>query len=331
MMAEEVEAEPESEPGAESVRGFEGAPVTGALFVTNSAVFAAQIWLAGDWRYLGTGVPDGLLRKLGANASLWTIADTRLETLVTSLFLHASLVHLAVNLFILYQVGRQLEAWIGSARFFTLYLASGIAASASSAIWGRIFGQTLSVGASGAICGLIAAGLVGTVRTDGLKSKGALRMAFLFAVLVVTPIVARYLHRDTVQTDNAAHVGGALAGVVIALIWRLDVDYGTRGTNLVVGACMALVALSGAVLWLRNSSDPYLFLDLRQRVEAARDAFYDGRCEEARDAMRRAIAMDPRNFNLQQDSTRIDLQCADAWGDERARPLPSGSADHGRR
>src|SRR5579863_6361147 len=100
---EAVAAEPkvdEAKPGGDDdePRGFERSPVTGALFATNIAVFAAQLWLAGDFRsYAVYGIPSAILRRLGANASLWTIADTRIETLVTSCFLHASLFHLTLN------------------------------------------------------------------------------------------------------------------------------------------------------------------------------------------------------------------------------------------
>src|SRR5207302_1269252 len=67
-------------------RGFRGAPVTAALFMTNIGVFAAEIYLAGDWRWAIAREEvdqrrwDHILRWLGANASLWTIADSRFET-----------------------------------------------------------------------------------------------------------------------------------------------------------------------------------------------------------------------------------------------------------
>ena len=96
-------------------RGFTGAPVTGALIAVNVGVFAAQVYLAGGWSYL-RGMPDGVLRWLGANASLWTISDTRLETLVTSCFLHSSILHLFINMLVLWQVGPLLERAIGSAQ-----------------------------------------------------------------------------------------------------------------------------------------------------------------------------------------------------------------------
>src|SRR5262249_57931043 len=107
----DAETAPDSDAEEATGQGFAGAPVTAALFMTNIGVYVAEAWLAPDWRWAIAGPDpsdqrkwDHLLRWLGANASLWTIADNRLETLVTSCFLHASLLHLALNLLILHQV-----------------------------------------------------------------------------------------------------------------------------------------------------------------------------------------------------------------------------------
>src|SRR5688500_8586139 len=125
-------------------RGLANAPMTGALIATNIGVFVAQVFLAGSPRFaLGGGagqdanVWSAVLRWLGANHSTFTIADNRLETLVTSCFLHGSALHLAFNMVVLYQVGPFLERAVGRARFLPLYLGAGIAGSAVSAIAGR--------------------------------------------------------------------------------------------------------------------------------------------------------------------------------------------------
>jgi hypothetical protein len=101
-------------------RGLANAPMTGALIATNIGVFVAQVFLAGSPRFaLGGGaghdanVWSAVLRWLGANHSTFTIADNRLETLVTSCFLHGSALHLAFNMVVLYQVGPFLERAVG--------------------------------------------------------------------------------------------------------------------------------------------------------------------------------------------------------------------------
>lgn len=292
----------------DAARGLEGAPVTAALFASLIGVFVAQIALSGHPRY-ALGIPEGVLRWLGANASLWTIADTRLETLVTSCFLHASVLHLGLNLLPLYQVGRLVERSIGPARFLPLFLASGIAGSATSAIWGRFFGQTLSVGASGAICGLIGAAIVIGVRTEGWRSELAIRMGLWLAILLLIPL-ARYLRGDFVQIDNAAHVGGAAAGVVVAMTWRRGFEHAKRAERRIVAACVALVLLCAGVVHVRDRTDPYLFLDVEGRMRAALDALRGGRCDRARAAMDRAVSMDRKNRAIRALSDEVARECS---------------------
>ena len=81
---------------AEVARGFTGAPVSAALLAANIGVFAAQIILAGHAKY-ALSMPDAVLRWLGANASLRTIADNRFGKLLTSAFLHRSVLHHALH------------------------------------------------------------------------------------------------------------------------------------------------------------------------------------------------------------------------------------------
>jgi rhomboid protease GluP len=296
-------------------RGFRGAPVTAALFAANIGIFAAQVALAGDLRFaLGSddrGRWDYILRWLGANASLWTIADSRFETLVTSVFLHASILHLALNLVLLYQVGRIVERSIGSARFFPLYLAAGIVGSAASAIWGRFFGQAVSVGASGAICGLVGAAIVIGLRTEGVKSELSRVMMVWLGVLLLIGVV-KHLRGDVVQVDNAAHVGGALAGMIVSATWERGYAYSARGRAAILAACVALVLASGLVVYVRDRTDPYLFLDVEGRTRVALEALGAHRCDRAHSAIRRAMSMDRKNRALQALDDEIAQECAGA-------------------
>lgn len=318
MTEENAESPPASAPkeappsyveeNAEIARGFTNAPVAGALFAANLGVFLAQVFLTRSPTYLWRSFPDGLMRWLGANASLWTIADNRFETLVTSCFLHGSILHLGMNLFLLWQLGPLLERAIGSARFFTLYLAAGIAGSAASAIWGRFFGQTLSFGASGALCGLVAATLVVAVRTEGWKSELTVHMARWLGIILLIGLI-RTLRPDISQIDNAAHIGGAAAGAVIAIAWERGVAYSKRTAQALIGGCVALVLASSALVYVRNKTDPYAFLDVQGRVDAAFAAANRGDCERAHEAMRRAVQMDPTSRQLRAYSERAELDC----------------------
>lgn len=305
-------------------KGLANAPMTGALIATNIGVFVAQVFLAGSPRFaLGAGPGDdanvwtNVLRWLGANHSTFTIADNRLETLVTSCFLHGSALHLAFNMVVLYQVGPFLERAVGRARFLPLYLGAGICASAVSAISGRFLGATLSVGASGNICGLIGAVLVLGARTQGWRGPLARQMAIWLAILFLLGF-ARNMQNQNVQQiglvhvniDNAAHLGGTIGGIVIAATWERGRKYGARAQNIIVAACVALVAISGITVYVRDRTDPYLFMDVEQRYNAAVSAINAGRCEKAQNAIRRARQMDPANNHLRAHAEQIDRECA---------------------
>jgi rhomboid protease GluP len=302
---------------AEIARGFTNAPVAGALLATNIGVFLGQVFLSGDWHY-ALGMPDKVLRWLGANASLWTIADNRFETLIASCFLHGSILHLALNMLLLWQVGPLLERAIGSARFLPLYLASGIVASASSAIWGRFFGQTVSVGASGALCGLVAAAMVVGVRTEGWKSELTVGMGRWLGLIVLVGLI-RAFKPGIAQIDKAAHIGGAIAGGIIALTWERGFAYSLRAQQAILAACVGLVIASGAVVFVRNRTDPYLYMDVDERMKAAEAALHNSHCHRARDALERAMQMDQRNGYLRRFREELDRECSDPDSD---RPSP---------
>jgi rhomboid protease GluP len=293
----------------ESSRGLWGAPMTSSLIAVNVGVFAALVWLARSPSAV-VSVPSDVLRWLGGNHALWTIADSRIETLVTSVFLHGSLLHLGFNLLVLWQVGPFLERAVGPARFLPLYVGAGIAGSACSAIWGRFVGPALSVGASGAVCGLIGAVLVLGIRTQGWKGPLAKQMGAWLGFLLLFGL-AKNLQGGYVQVDNAAHVGGALAGVVIAASWKRGYVYASNVARAVVFATIGLVLASGAVVYVRDRTDPYLFLDHQERLKVAMEALRAGRCDRARTAVERAIRMDPKNLGVQRLRVDIEQECTE--------------------
>src|SRR5262249_49950217 len=86
------------------------------------------------------------------------VADGAWWQLITSPFPHVALLHIAFNMFALYVLGPQLELAIGRARFLTLYLLSALAASAL--VYWAAPEQQATVGASGAIFGLMGGLLV---------------------------------------------------------------------------------------------------------------------------------------------------------------------------
>lgn len=129
--------------------------------------------------------------------------------LLTSIFLHGGIMHLAANMYGLLFVGIFLEPRIGKTKFTIIYLISGILASIASIWW---HDATVSVGASGAIFGLY--GLFLALMLTKVYPK-----EFSKALLVSTLVFVGFnlLYGLTGGIDNAAHIGGLLSGFIIGL------------------------------------------------------------------------------------------------------------------
>lgn len=130
--------------------------------------------------------------------------------LLTSTFLHANLFHLVSNVLALWLIGRALEALVPRWQVVVAYLLSGLAGGLASWWWAP---TTPSIGASGAIMGLAGFLVVLGARQRGVMPQRDFANAVLMCLLnsgVYGLVVARI--------DSAAHVGGALAGALIAWI-----------------------------------------------------------------------------------------------------------------
>jgi len=209
--------------------------VTQAIFGLNVAVFVAML------------LPGGQeIGALGANYGPATIGGEWWR-LLTCVFIHGGLLHIAFNMWCLWDLGRLAESVYGHWTFAAVYLITGLAASL-----GSLFKNpgVLSVGASGAIFGiagaLVASFYLGEFSLPRAAITGTLRSVVMFVGynLFFGAIIA--------HTDNAAHIGGLLMGLLLgALIARVAPqgdDVGRRVSVLLVGI---LLVLAGAV-WLRH-------------------------------------------------------------------------------
>lgn len=182
-------------------------PVITVLFlVINIVIFVIQelflteemaVWLYANGALYGTAVLEG----------------GQYYRLFSSMFLHFDSEHLMNNMMILFLIGSRLERQMGKVRYVIVYFLTGILAGIAS-IGYNILQERLviSVGASGAVFGLVGA-LVWVViahrgRVQGLTG----RQMLVFAA------VSLYGGFANPQTDNAAHVGGLLAGLFLALL-----------------------------------------------------------------------------------------------------------------
>jgi rhomboid protease GluP len=259
---------------------LDGSPVTRALISLNLAVFLMEAALA---RSLSDVTPR-LALELGASYGLATIGEMRWETLVTACFLHAGLIHLLVNMVVLWNAGPLAERTVGSARLAAVFLLAGVVGNGAGVAVGwfeRSGASYPMLGASGAISGLIAAALVMAWRSAGYRHRLTQALAAWLGVIVVFSVLSNFEGNPTSGAANAAHAGGALAGVAIAAIWRRNAHYTGAVTNAVVGACTLVLVGCIGVVAVRDRVDPFATMMLRERSEYTHDALADGRCGDA--------------------------------------------------
>jgi membrane associated rhomboid family serine protease len=184
-----------------------GAIVTKTLIAINVAVWLAMLATGSSISSsAGTIFEKGALFASGIDSQghLVGVAHGQWYRLVTAMFLHASLLHIAFNMLALWWVGRPLEQGIGRGRFLLVYFVSGLAGSAG-ALFQAPFSPT--VGASGAIFGILGALFV-------LERRGIINTGGQVAGLIVLNLVFTFA---VSSISRGGHIGGLVAGAVLML------------------------------------------------------------------------------------------------------------------
>jgi rhomboid protease GluP len=210
--------------------------VTPALVAINVLVFIAMV-ASGVHAFAPTA---GSVLAWGANYGPKTM-DGQWWRLVTNAFLHFGLLHLAFNMWILWDLGRLMERLVGNFGFAVLYLVSGIAGSLASLAWNP---HVVSAGASGAVFGVAGAMLSFMALRKDTIPAGVLRH---FGGSLTAFVIFNVLFGLRVEgIDNAAHLGGLVAGLVGGLLLSqpLSVEMVARRPRHNV----ALLALGGVAL-----------------------------------------------------------------------------------
>ena len=150
--------------------------------------------------------------------------------LITSAFVHVSLVHLLCNMYALYIIGTQIENFFGKFRFSIIYLVSAITGSMLSIIFNT---SSYSIGASGAIFGLLGA----------LLYFGYHYRVYLDSVIKsqIIPIIILNLSIGFMipGIDNACHIGGLVGGVLTSM--AVGVKYKSENKDYINGIIMSLI------------------------------------------------------------------------------------------
>jgi membrane associated rhomboid family serine protease len=257
------------------------APVTRALLSLNVAVFVVQLVLTGGQSL--THLPPHEALAFGAFDSLNTVGENRWETLVTACFLHDGLLHVAFNMLALWQAGPLVERAVGSARMAPMYLVAGASGNALcvASDWLARRSQ-VTLGASGAILGVFAAALVVGWRIQGWRGPLTQAMARWLGFVIVFGFLASL---GGGHIANAAHLGGAFAGGVIAATWRRGHRYSERATTAILGACGAVVVGCIVAVAVHDRQDRFAAMGLKERSDFTSEALAEGRCRDAYDGL----------------------------------------------
>jgi membrane associated rhomboid family serine protease len=181
--------------------GFARSPATYVLIAINVIAFMVEV----------ASGPGGLFSEQSsrfvADYGLFgpSVAEGEWYRLLTSGFLHASVIHIGFNMVLLYLLGSLLEQALGTPRFLALYFASLLAGSFGALLFEP---NAFTLGASGAIFGLAGAAFV-IARGRGLDALAG-QIGFLIVFNLIFSLASP-------RISIGAHLGGLIAGIVCAM------------------------------------------------------------------------------------------------------------------
>ena len=184
---------------------------------------------------------DSILQMFAVNR-FYIVELNQYYRLFTGIFLHANLLHLLFNMYALYVIGMQLESFLGKWKYLVVYLLSGLGGSMLSIF----FSNNFSVGASGAIFGLMGA----------LLYFGYHYRVYLDSVIKsqIIPLIIINLFIGFMGSgiDNWAHIGGLVGGILSCM--AVGVKYKSTKFEMINGAIMYLIFIGfiGYMVFVRG-------------------------------------------------------------------------------
>ncbi len=216
--------------------------VTALFLVINIGIYVLQVLSGID----PTNPRGDHLILWGANFAPFTL-NGQPWRLFTAMFLHGGLLHLALNMYMLFGLGGLVERTFGHVRFTLVYLISGLFGGLASALWNAASGMPApSIGASGALMGISGALLVHLLvagrrgephESISLRGPLAQTIAINLALGFMIP-----------RVDNAGHIGGLLSGALLGGALALSGPGSSLATRAATTA--AVVAVSLGLLYL---------------------------------------------------------------------------------
>ena len=215
------------------------APITKALIALNVAIYLITVEQGGG----GLNNPGGsLLFRWILYGPL--VVHGGWYRLVSSMFLHANLLHIGFNMYALWLIGTSVEQYLGPVRYVGLYFVSGLAGSAGALLWSPL---TPSLGASGAVFGVLGAMMILEWQITGRLAGNA--MTWIVINLVIDFVYNGFGGNISI----GAHIGGAIGGILITLgyaHWRGGrAQYGALGITGVFGLVAVAAASIAIAYW----------------------------------------------------------------------------------
>jgi membrane associated rhomboid family serine protease len=211
-----------------------GAIVTKILVAINVAVYMLELGLGGNTNGTGNRIFDeGFLAGP-------PVADGEWWRLFTAMFLHYGPFHLALNMLALWWFGSAVEHVLGRGRYLLLYIVSGLAGSAGALLFTP---DSATVGASGAIYGILGAALVLERQRTYVLGGGAL------GIIVLNLVITFALPGISIGGHLGGLAGGALGTLALSRFGRGHAVYGRPGLVGIVGVLAIGVASILVAYW----------------------------------------------------------------------------------
>jgi rhomboid protease GluP len=223
-------------------RGESSISLTQIIFGVNAAVFLGMA-------LAGSTIMDFPVRELvrwGANVGPLTLQGEWWR-LLTCVFVHGGIIHIGFNMWCLWSLGALAESLYGRWTYLAIYLICGVGSSLTSVFWHP---YVPSVGASGAIFGLagalIAAFKLGEFSVPRAALSGTLRSlgVFVFYNLIFGAVIG--------TTDNAAHIGGLVTGLIVGALVALLAPLQEHAPRRVALFLVVTLALAGGAMALAH-------------------------------------------------------------------------------
>uniref|UniRef100_A0A6N2NDB1 RHOMBOID-like protein n=1 Tax=Salix viminalis TaxID=40686 RepID=A0A6N2NDB1_SALVM len=164
------------------------------------------------------GPSSATLERLGALEWTKVVDKHKAWRLITCIWLHAGIIHLLANMLSLVFIGIRLEQQFGFVRIGVVYLLSGFGGSLLSSLFIR---NNISVGASGALFGLLGSMLSELITNWSIYSNKAAALLTLLFIIAINLAIGILPH-----VDNFAHVGGFLSGFLLGFVLLPRPQYG---------------------------------------------------------------------------------------------------------